>query len=291
MENNFLLEALQARSQLQKRPDKSSYKAILFADVQDIAQKYGKSLREVEETALAAGIVPERYCRNQKTLSNKDQLLLLQSHVAVIGLGGLGGTVVEILARLGVGTLTLVDGDSFDESNLNRQLLSSPAVIGQAKAACAKNRVQEINPAVDVYPIPEFFEIENGQAILNGVDLAIDCLDTIASRLTLEQFCKKCSIPLVSSAIAGSSGQATVVFPEDPGLCDIYGPPEKIPERGIETTLGTLPFGAVYMAAVECAAATNILLNKTDQLRNRLFLAEIGDHTSELFDLPGLQRK
>ncbi|MCP4340243.1 MAG: HesA/MoeB/ThiF family protein [Desulfobulbaceae bacterium] len=265
--------------------------AILLADAWEIVEKTGLSLRTVEDAALEAGIVPERYCRNQKSLSNTDQLRLLRSHVAIIGLGGLGGAVTEILARIGIGQMTLVDGDCFDESNLNRQLLSSPANIGKSKAETAKFRVSEINPAVEVHAVPEFFKPENGQAILHGAQLAIDCLDTITDRFILEENCKKSAIPLISAAIGGSSGQATVIFPQDPGLKDIYGSPGKAPQKGIEAAAGTLPFAAVYMAAIECSEVTTILLGKPPELRNKLLLTEISDHTIELFSLPGLAEK
>jgi molybdopterin/thiamine biosynthesis adenylyltransferase len=291
MENKILLNLLQSFAQQRTRPDKSSYMAILLADAWEIVKKTGLSLRTVEDAALEAGIVPERYCRNQKSLSNTDQLRLLRSHVAIIGLGGLGGAVTEILARIGIGQMTLVDGDCFDESNLNRQLLSSPANIGKSKAETAKLRVQEINPAVEVHAVPEFFRPENGQAILHGTQLAIDCLDTITDRFILEENCKKATIPLISAAIGGSSGQATVIFPEDPGLKDIYGSPGKAPQKGIEAAAGTLPFAAVYMAAVECSEVTTILLGKPPELRNKLLLTEISDHTIELFSLPGLAEK
>jgi hypothetical protein len=91
------------------------------------AERFGKSLAEMESAALEAGFLPGRYRRNRETVSTADQLRLFRSRVAVIGCGGLGGYVVEQLARLGVGTLVLVDPDVFEEHNLNRQLLSSPA--------------------------------------------------------------------------------------------------------------------------------------------------------------------
>jgi molybdopterin/thiamine biosynthesis adenylyltransferase len=291
MENKIVLNLLQSFAQQRTRPDKSSYMAILLADAWEIVEKTGLSLRAVECAALEAGIVPERYCRNQKSFSNTDQLQLLRSHVAIIGLGGLGGAVTEILARIGIGQMTLVDGDCFDESNLNRQLLSSPANIGKSKAETAKLRVQEINPAAEVHAVAEFFRPENGERILHGAQLAIDCLDTIADRFILEENCKKATIPLISAAIAGSSGQATVIFPEDPGLIDIYGSPGKAPNKGIEASVGTLPFAAVYMAAIECSEVTTILLGKPPELRNKLLLAEISDHTTELFCLPGFSKK
>ena len=81
-----------------------------------------------------------------------DQLRLFRSRVAVIGCGGLGGYLIEQLARLGVGTLVLVDPDVFEEHNLNRQLLSSPAHLGIPKVDVARERVAAINPAVTVEP-------------------------------------------------------------------------------------------------------------------------------------------
>lgn len=287
MKNKLLLDLLQSHSLQRIRPDNSPYTAILLADEEKIALQTGLTLREIECAALDAGIVPERYSRNQKSLSNNDQQQLLSSHVAVIGLGGLGGTVTEILARIGIGRLTLVDGDSFDESNLNRQLLSKPADLGKPKAETAKNRVLEINPAVETQAMPEFLTEKNRLKILGSVDLAIDCLDTIADRFVLEEGCRQQNIPLVSAAIGGSSGQATVVYPSDPGLKLIYGPPAKAAKRGIEAAMGTLPYAAMYIAAVECAEATTILLGKPSELRGKLFLSEVGDHTTELFSLPG----
>lgn len=291
MANKELNDLLQTYARQRHRPDASLYQAIYLEDAWAIAEKTGQTLLNVECAALESGIIPERYSRNQKSLGNADQLRLLRSHVAIIGLGGLGGTVTEILARIGIGRLTLVDGDCFEESNLNRQLLSSATTLGKAKAEIAQDRVQQINPAVEVCMFAEFFREDNGQAILHDAQLAIDCLDTITDRFVLEKACRDASIPLISAAIGGSSGRATVFFPGDPGLKALYGPPDKAPKKGIEATAGTLPFAAVYMAAVECAEATTILLGRPSELRNKLFLAEITDHTTELFTAPGVNEE
>lgn len=286
MSNSRLADILQTYRQQRLRPDESEYDCIPLTDEYKIAEQTGLSLREIECGALEEGIVPERYSRNQKSFSNADQLRLLQSHVVIIGLGGLGGTVTEVLARIGVGKLTLVDGDSFDESNLNRQLLSKPDNLGKFKAEVAQARVQEINPAIDILPIKEFFSLQNSETILSTVDLAIDCLDTISDRFILEESCRNAGIGLVSAAIGGTSGQALVVFPGDPGLRQIYGSPDKVPKRGVEASMGTLPFCAVYMAAVECAEAVTILLGKPSELRNKLFIADVCDHSADLLTLP-----
>lgn len=285
MNSTKISSLLRENSAHQQRPDGSAYRSLSWAGEETIAKASGLSLLEIECRALEEDIVPERYSRNQKSFSSADQLHLLRSHVAIIGLGGLGGAVTEILARTGVGKLTLVDGDCFDESNLNRQLLSSPDNIGKGKAATAAIRVAKINPAIESIVVEDFFTGANSLDILSGVQLVTDCLDTITDRLVLEKSCSDAGIPLVSAAIGGSSGQAVTVLPGDFFLHGIYGGGKTIPQRGIEATLGTLAFAAVYMAAVECAEVVTILLGKEPELRNRLFLADVREHTSELIDL------
>ncbi len=280
-----LAEQLHAAARERQRPDGTAYRALLLEDATRIARLSAVALGEVERAALGEEIIPERYSRNQKTLGNADQLRLLQARVAVIGLGGLGGTVMEILARIGVGRLTLVDGDCFDESNLNRQLLSSPAVLGLAKAEIAGQRVAEINPAVVCRIVPQFLTADNGEEILDGCSLAVDCLDNIPGRFTLEEACGRRKIPLVSAAIGGTSGQATVVLPGDDGLRRIYGAPEAAPTRGSEASFGTLPFTAWQLAAVECAEVVSLLLCRPAALHQRLLLLETRDHLCELVQL------
>jgi molybdopterin/thiamine biosynthesis adenylyltransferase len=285
MNDQTLGELLRERVRIRERPDGSTYPALLLADAIALATKTALALGEVERFALTAGVVPERYSRNQKALSCAEQLLLLQARVAIIGLGGLGGAVVEMLSRLGIGHLTLVDGDVFDESNLNRQLLSSPRLLGRRKAEVAAARVAEINAAVTTRVIAHFLGADNGGDILQDVDLAIDCLDNIPSRFVLETACRQAAIPLVSAAIAGWSGQATVIFPGDTGLRRLYGPAEDAPRKGIEAALGTLPFAAAHLATVQCAEAATILLGRTSPLRHALLLSDLSDHQSEVVAL------
>ncbi|MGB9359828.1 MAG: ThiF family adenylyltransferase, partial [Acidimicrobiia bacterium] len=195
------------------RPDGSIYRSLSYAQQAELAQSGELSQRRIQLLALEQGIVPECYARNQKCLSNGDQIRLLQTRVAIVGLGGLGGTVTEILARIGIGQLRVIDGDRFDESNLNRQLLSSIELLGRPKAEAAVRRVQAINPAVEAEAVVEFMVDDNAAQCLIGAAIAVDCLDSIASRFVLERACRHLKIPLVSAAIAGTSGQATVIYP------------------------------------------------------------------------------
>jgi molybdopterin/thiamine biosynthesis adenylyltransferase len=267
------------------RPDGSIYRSLSYAQQAELAQSGELSQRRIQLLALEQGIVPECYARNQKRLSSADQIKLLQTRVAVVGLGGLGGTVTEILARIGIGQLRLIDGDRFDESNLNRQLLSSIELLGRPKAEAAVRRVQAINPAIEAEPVFEFMVKDNAVQCLTGAAVAVDCLDSIVSRFVLERACHHLNIPLVSAAIAGTSGQATVIHPEDPGLSAIYGDPEKAADKGVEKSLGTLCFAAVALAAMECAEVVALATGRPAPLRNRLLVTDISDHMIEIIEL------
>ena len=268
-----------------RRPDGSIYQSLSFANQQKLAKQSSVNDKEVQIAALEQGIVPEVYARNQKSLSNQDQIRLLQSHVAVVGLGGLGGTVTEILARIGIGSLTLIDGDCFDDSNLNRQLLSSTEVLGKKKANVAAKRVKSINPAVATRAVTSFLSSENATELLSDTNIGVDCLDTISGRFILEQGCRDLQIPMVSAAIGGTSGQITVIYPEDQGLSKIYGDPTKAADKGIEKTLGTLPFAAITLAAIECAEVVTMAIGNPAALRNKLLITDLSDHSLDVVDL------
>lgn len=128
-----------------------------------------------------------------------------KSHVLVVGLGGVGGAAVEVLARSGVGKLTLVDGDSFEPTNLNRQILATEAELGMNKAAAAKKRVLAVNSKADVTEIGEFVTPSNIESILSaGCDYAVDAIDDVKNKVLLISACKAKGIPVVSALGAGN---------------------------------------------------------------------------------------
>jgi molybdopterin/thiamine biosynthesis adenylyltransferase len=235
--------------------------------------------------ALEHGVVPERYARNMKTFSPQDQVALLNAQVSVVGLGGLGGAVVEVLARIGIGKLNVIDGDSFEESNLNRQFLSTPARMAESKAEAAAQRIKRINSAIEVNAHARFLDAENGADLLRHSDVCVDCLDNVKTRFLLERLCKQIELPLVSAAVAGASGQLTTVFPDDQGMKRIYGEEEKVPAKGAETSLGTVPYAVTFLAALECAEVVKIIQAKPGLLRNKLLVADLTDAVIEIVNL------
>lgn len=233
----------------------------------EAADRFSLSLAEIEETALTFGVLPARYQRNRKMFNTAQQLVLFRSHVAVIGCGGLGGYVIEQLARLGVGKITAIDPDVFEEHNLNRQILSSPKLLGFPKADAALARVNDINPATLLIPVSELFTQDNGETLLKGADVVVDAVDNVVARMALGEVCSCLGVPLVHGAIAGWFGHVSTQLPGDKTLGKLYGRSNNSP--GIEKHLGNPSFTPGVAASFEVAEVCKILLGEGDLLRNR----------------------
>jgi molybdopterin/thiamine biosynthesis adenylyltransferase len=139
----------------------------------------------------------------------------------VVGAGGLGGFVLEQLARLNFKEIRIADADVFCPSNLDRQLYSNINNIGQFKAEEAAKRLAKINETTVLKTFIKFFDGTNLE-ILNGADMVFDCTDNTAARLKLETACQNLNIPLMHGAIDGYLGQVSLVLPKDNTITKLY---------------------------------------------------------------------
>ncbi|MBW2108053.1 MAG: ThiF family adenylyltransferase [Deltaproteobacteria bacterium] len=283
--SSAMIKDIESLAETSVHLDGQAFKALSTNHVQTLAGRYNIAGRDIEIAALNAGIIPQRYSRNMKTLSPREQALLLASSATVVGLGGLGGNVLELMARLGVGTFYVIDGDTFEESNLNRQLLCTQDTLGINKAWAAAKRIEVINPSVVVHPYSEYLREGNSAAIIEKSSVVVDCLDNVKDRFVLERAAKKAGRPLVSAAVAGLTGHAMTVFPEDPGLKLIYGSPEDLAGAGAQTILGCPPQAVALLAACQCSEVVHVLLNKKGLLRNRMLAVDLEDNTFEVVTL------
>jgi molybdopterin/thiamine biosynthesis adenylyltransferase len=258
---------------------------IRLGPVHELAVAFDCPIREVELVALEAGIVPWRYLRNLGTIGLEGQARLLRAAVAVVGLGGLGGYVTEALARMGIGRLILIDGDVFEDHNLNRQLLSAEDKLGTSKAEAARQRVGKINGAVEVITHTAMLNADNLPRLLADADVVVDALDRLPIRFVLQDGAQALGIPMVHGSIAGFLGQVMTILPGDPGLRSLYGDPEQIPEQGLEAELGTPAATPMAVAAWEAQEVVKLLVGRGDILRNRLLLMDMGSGTIELLRL------
>ena len=266
--DNISFRVLSSAQKKRLRALLGSRRSLDQAGGSSLAAQAKAPLREVEAFALSLGITPKRYERNLGTLGRDGQSRLLAAKVLVVGLGGLGGHVVEMLARLGVGRITGVDGDSFDETNLNRQIFADLENLGRPKAEVARERVRCINPAVEFTPHAARLETL-GPGMLRGCGLAFDCLDSIPSRLALAALCSRARVTMVHGAIAGWCGQVGVCPPGGDLFRKLYG--EATGPRGMETELGNLPMTAAVAANLMVAAGLPLLLGKPAPRRSLRF--------------------
>ncbi len=240
---------------------------ISWQHQQQAAEDFQLSVAEVEEVILQAELLPARYQRNRQMISTAQQLRLFRSKVVVIGAGGLGGYILEQLARLGVGQIVSIDDDVFEENNLNRQLLSSPATLGRVKVEVAAERINEINPAVTLTPVQARFDKKNGPELFKGCNCVVDAVDNVAARLELAEVCSEVGLPLVHGAIAGWYGHVATILPGDKSLQTIYR--HWSGGKGVEAQLGNPSFTPATAASLEVAEVCKVLLNLEGLLRNR----------------------
>lgn len=259
-------------------------RVIGYEDVSRLG-KACDSVRKVELTALEAGIVPARYVRNVGTIGVEGQRRLLEARAGIVGLGGLGGYVAEALARMGVGHLTLVDGDVFEDHNLNRQLLSREGNLGTWKADAACERIAEINAAVETACHHEWLTANNIATFLEDVDVVVDALDRLTTRLVLQDGAREADIPMVHGSIGGFLGQVMTVMPGDAGLHGLYGDGDALPEQGLEAELGTPAVTPMTVAAWEAQEVVKLLTGCGELLRDRLLVFDMSSGSSELLQL------
>jgi len=213
--------------------------------------------RRAEALACSLGHIPARYRYNEGTLGCVGQQRLLEATVMIVGLGGLGGYVLEQLARCGMGKVVAVDPDRFEVANLNRQLLADDTSIGLPKMAMARKRIAVVNRGVEF--IGHEMKVENlPDAAYEGVELIFDCLDQVPSRLHLEEAGTRLNIPIVHGAIGGWYGQVALVAPASGMLNALYG----TKDAGIEKNLGNPPFTPAVIASLMVSEGVKVLLGK-----------------------------
>ena len=251
------------------------YIGIDLSSIRRVASEVGISVRAAEIAALEMEVIPVRYFRNIDSLGTSGQARLLLSSVAVVGAGGLGGLVIELLSRVGVGNIIIIDGDRFTEDNLNRQILCREDDIDRLKAEVGEQRVRAINSAIEVTPHPIFLTEENAADLLAESQVVVDALDRISIRILLEKVLGELNMPLVHGAIGGFLGQVTTVMPGSNILSSIYGGETAGGARGIEAVLGTPTVTPAVIAALEVMEVIKLLLGRGTPLLDELLYLEL----------------
>ena len=264
--------------------------AIAIADAKSAASEGNAGdvpIGDVYCRALEEEIWPLCYIRNRGSISSREQLRLAQSRVAIVGAGGLGGYVIELLARVGIGFLAVIDSDGFDESNLNRQLLSDLSTMGRNKADMAKQRIEAINPAVSVSAHAVRMTDENATALLEGCHAAVDCLDNLESRSLLYNTCRLLHIPMIHGTISGFEGRLMTLLPEDPLREDLF---DAGGGATAESVMGTPPIAPAVIGSLQAMEVIKVLLGRGRPFQGRMLWADLENGVLEPFSFSPVYR-
>ena len=215
-----------------------------------------------------------RYSRHVllEEIGIEGQQRLSNAHALVIGAGGLGSPVALYLASGGVGTLTLVDDDDVDLTNLQRQVVHDTPSVGTPKAQSAARRLAALNPEVTVHPLVQRADEALLEQLVPQVDVVLDCSDNFATRQAVNRACVRHRVPLVSGAAIGFDGQVSVYDsrrPDTPCYACVF-PPEATFEEVRCATMGVFAPLVGIIGTIQAAEALKLLAGVGTSLAGRL---------------------
>ena len=211
----------------------------------------------------------DRYSRNKNLISPEEQEKLSKSKVVILGVGGLGGYVVEMLTRVGVGKLIIVDFDEFETTNLNRQIISTEDNLGLLKVEEAKKRIETINSEIEVTAVNKRISFHNIDGIIKGADIVVDGLDSPKLKKIVELSCTRNNIPMVHGAIGGWIAQIAVIMPGDFILEKIYK------DDHFENKMGNPSFTPALAASIQVGEVIKLLLDRGEVLNNEALYIDL----------------
>lgn len=225
----------------------------------------------------------ERYARHVilDEVGEEGQLKLLQARVLVVGAGGLGAPVLMYLAAAGIGTIGIVDFDTVDLSNLQRQIIHSTDEVGQPKTRSAAERIETLNPEIDVIEHRTRLTAGNADALFADYDLVVDGSDNFAARYLANETCVRLKKPLVSAALVRFEGQLSTFKPHETGPCYRCLFPEP-PDPTLVPRCDTVGiFGAVagVMGSLQATEVLKEILGLGTSLAGHLLLFDSLDQT------------
>jgi len=205
------------------------------------------------------------------------QSRLKNAHVLIVGAGGLGSPVLLYLAAAGVGHISIIDGDTIDLTNLQRQILFTTNQVGQSKALCAKQQLLALNPEINVSAITKYLSLHNAKALIEEADLVVDCTDNFETRYLINDVCVLTKTPWLFASIYQFSGQCALFTPlkSEKSACFRCVFPEK-PEAGLADCNATGVLGVLpgLLGTLQANEAIKFLAGLPCALENTLLLAE-----------------
>ncbi|PKL62853.1 MAG: adenylyltransferase [Methanomicrobiales archaeon HGW-Methanomicrobiales-2] len=220
----------------------------------------------------------ERYARQILLFGEEGQERLKDAKVFIAGAGGLGCPVALYLAVAGVGEIRLVDRDTVDRTNLNRQVLHWERDLGTPKAGSAEAKLREANPDIQIEALAVTIDETNVRDLVAGADLIVDAMDNFPTRYLLNREALRAGVPLLHGAIRGFDGQATTIVPGRTACLECIFP--EAPPAEVFPVVGTTP-GIIGL--IQANEAIKYITGTGDPLLNRLLLWDGLSATLETF--------
>lgn len=222
----------------------------------------------------------ERYIRQESLLGKGGQTALRNSSVFIAGAGGLGSPAAFYLVSAGVGQIRIADMDVLELSNMNRQILHTTDRIGMSKAESAKKTLAALDPECRVTAFTEKIDEASVRRLVGDADIIVDCMDNFAARYVLNRFAVDEGLPLMHGAVAGFTGQATLVIPgKTPCLSCIF------PEAKTTEKTPVLGPTAGVIGSIEAGEVVKYLTGIGTTLAGKLLIYDGGVNSMETFSV------
>ena len=213
------------------------------------------------------------------------QRRLKKAKACVVGAGGLGSPILTQLASMGVGTLRLVDRDVVEASNLQRQHLYGMHQLGLPKVEAAEDRLHQINPFIEVQPVPLSVTQGNAERLIEGSDIVVDGLDSMAARYAVNRACHRRGKPFVHGAVIMQVGTASTIIPGETACLECFQggiDDADLPSCAVQ---GVHPSVISLIASVQVSETIRLLLGEPPVLANKLLFADLKELTIEKVQL------
>lgn len=229
-----------------------------------------------------------RYARHLvlKEIGGPGQQALLAARVTIVGAGGLGGPVGLYLAAAGVGHITIIDDDTVEASNLQRQVQFVHTDIGMPKATIMADTLEDLNPDVTTKGIASRLTADNAHRLLQGADIVVDGVDDFASRFVTNDACLRLGIPLVSGALGRFNGQVSVFKSDGSGPCYRCLVPDIPPDSETCAAVGVVGALAGIIGSVMALEVVKLITGAGQSLAGRLWLYDGLSSESRTIKLP-----
>lgn len=218
-----------------------------------------------------------------KDIGYEGQRKIRGGRVCVIGVGGLGSTIVTQLAGMGVGFLRMVDRDVVERANLHRQGVYSVKDLGVPKVEAAENRIREINPDVEVEALPVSVNDHNAESIVKGVDVVVDGLDSLRVRRIVNRACVGLSVPYVFGSAVEMFGNASTIIPGETPCLDCFLPSQE--PSATCATVGVHPSLVSIIASIQVSEAVRIITGAKPVLTSKLLFFDLRNMLLETIEI------